>query len=127
MTFPDFWAEWPHKKNKFSAEKAFKKLKPGEREQATKYAAEWCKVWRKENPQASHIHASTYLNQKRFLDMDVDTSEPQPDTMAVCTMYADAILKGKSYMFKHINPQILSVILDHKLVTRDQCRKAGVL
>ena len=70
MNFEDFWAKWPDKKNKHSAEKAFKKLKPDERTKAVDRVGTWAVKWRKDNPDASHIHASTYLNQKRFLDSD---------------------------------------------------------
>jgi len=68
--FQSFWTHWPDKRNKDTARKAFAKLKPEDRQRATDRAASWCKKWRAENPQASHIHAATYLNQKRFLDED---------------------------------------------------------
>lgn len=72
-SFDEFWASWPLAKNgKDAAKRAWSKLSPDQRRLATERAAEWCDSWRETNPRLSHIHPSTYLNNKRWED------EPQP-------------------------------------------------
>mgnify|MGYP003441431306 len=70
--FSQFWAEWPSKVAKQAAEKAWKKLGAADRQDALDMIGPWFSWWRERNPTASPIHASTYLNQKRFKD---DTSQ----------------------------------------------------
>lgn len=70
MNFEKFWERWPDKTNKTGAFKAWRSLRPVERAKAVAYCEAWCADWRKNHKNASHIHAATYLSQKRFLDMD---------------------------------------------------------
>lgn len=72
--FPEFWAIWPNKVSKAAAQKAFKRLKPDKQRLAIDNAADWFSRWRLANPQASPIHATTYLNNSRWED------EPPPLT-----------------------------------------------
>jgi len=66
--FSDFWTIWPSKISKQSAQKAWRKLTPEDRGLAIKFAGAWFARWRMQNQQASAIHASTYLTQKRWMD-----------------------------------------------------------
>lgn len=66
--FSDFWSVWPSKVAKSAAEAAWKKLPDADRGAAIASADAWFRCWRSRNQQASPIHASTYLNQKRWQD-----------------------------------------------------------
>lgn len=120
MDFEMFWAVWPDRKNRASAAKAFIKLKPDEREKAINRAGEWCREWRKENPQASHIHASTYLNQKRFLDMDEKRQSVKVDEIGVMEMQAAWIRDGKDFLCRNLSPTRVAQIVQAGLVSREQ-------
>lgn len=66
--FPDFWSVWPNKVSKAAAQKSFKRLKPELQRAAIDNAADWFQRWQLRNPQASPIHATTYLNNRRWED-----------------------------------------------------------
>ena len=67
--FSEFWGFWPVKKNKASAEKAWKSLSDADRLEAKDAVAnDWFGKWRNEQPDANPIHASTFLNKKRWRD-----------------------------------------------------------
>ena len=124
--FQAFWTHWPDKRNKDTARKAFAKLKPEDRQKATDRAASWCKKWRAENPQASHIHAATYLNQKRFLDEDEKQTANVEDWERVIAFKAKWIVEGKSFLAQHIPRDQVETMLQSGLVTPEQVRGVGL-
>lgn len=124
--FDDFWAEWPDKKNKESARKAFMKLHPREREKAIERAATWAAQWRKDNPQASHIHASTYLNQKRFLDLDEIKEVQKVIHSDAMLMQARWIKEGKDFLARNISRDMLAAMVSQGIVTPDEVRRVGL-
>lgn len=126
-TFPDFWANWPHKRNRHSAEKAFAKLKPDDRQKAADRASVWCMDWRKENPQAAHIHASTYLNQRRFLDSDEVQQHSAESCDMAASLQARAIKAGLDYLCRNISPVRAGELIRSGLVTEMECRKVGLI
>lgn len=125
MTFDDFWADWPDKKNKASAAKAWAKLKPNERAKAATRAKDWCVQWRKDNPQAAHIHASTYINQKRFLDADEVSQANQAACDGVSKMQAQWIKDGKHFLFRSLSASRVAELVNGGFVTTEECRRAG--
>ena len=68
LGFSEFWACWPNKTAKASAEKAWRSLSQPDRICALENAAPWFNDWRKRHPDASPIHPATYLNKKRWTD-----------------------------------------------------------
>lgn len=79
--FDDFWAAWPLAKTaKAKAQAAFKKLKAEDRAKATEAVSSWAANWRRQHPTASDIHATTYLNQKRWED---ESTAPTPGLRVV--------------------------------------------
>ena len=66
--FSDFWSVWPNKVSKQNAEKAWRKLSNEERQVVIELVPSWFENWRQQNPQASPIHAATFLNGKRWKD-----------------------------------------------------------
>ena len=83
VRFCDFWAIWPNKVSKQSAEKAWKKLKPDERTAAAGSVEDWFSDWRRKYPQASPIHPATYLNGKRWTDETSHSQQsPTPERAA---------------------------------------------
>lgn len=126
MTFDDFWAVWPDKQAKATARKAFQKLKPNERALAIERTAEWCKDWRARNPQASHIHAATFLNQRRFMDMDEAKQETQKVSDELIQMQAKWIKDGKDFLCRSIPSARIRLMVEAGLVTPDECRRVGL-
>ena len=127
MTFNDFWTSWPDKRGKFAAEKAFNKLSAADKDSAATRSAEWAAQWRKDYPlPCAHIHAATYLNQRRFYDLDEVKAATSENSHAVLVMYADAIKSQKRFMLTHIKPEMVAAILANGLATESECRMAGV-
>lgn len=121
--FDAFWSAWPDRRNKETARKAFAKLRPADRQKATDHAAKWAAQWRKENPQASHIHAATYINQKRWTDLEEAAPPMGDDSLA---MQAQWIKDGKSFLARTIKPSAVAEMLARGMVTPEECARAGV-
>lgn len=66
--FEEFWAAWPNKVSKQAAEDAWRKLSEKDRADAFLSVPTWFPAWREQHPQASPLHAATYLNKRRWLD-----------------------------------------------------------
>lgn len=67
--FSAFWNEWPFKKAKAAAEKAWAKMNDADRDAAlASVRGGWCDQWRAGNPQANPIHPASFLNGKRWTD-----------------------------------------------------------
>jgi hypothetical protein len=66
--FDEFWAAWPNKVSKQAAEDAWRKLSENDRADAFLSVPTWFPAWREQHPQASPLHAATYLNKRRWLD-----------------------------------------------------------
>jgi uncharacterized protein YdaU (DUF1376 family) len=67
--FDEFWKIWPDKTGKENARKAWKKLTMGNRRQAFSAIRDgWFYRWQQSKPDANPIHASTFLNSKRWTD-----------------------------------------------------------
>lgn len=74
--FENFWNVWPNKVAKDRARKAWKAMRPPEREAAAANAAAWFDGWRAQHPDASPIHPATYLNGRRWADA---ATQPKPE------------------------------------------------
>jgi len=67
--FDDFWEIWPSKINKDAARRAWKKLSLESRRLAYRAVRDgWFERWRQGSPDANPIHASSFLNGKRWED-----------------------------------------------------------
>jgi uncharacterized protein YdaU (DUF1376 family) len=69
--FEKFWEIWPSKKNKQNARKSWRKLTIDDKRAA--YAAVragWFDQWQAASPDANPIHASTFLNSRRWEDQE---------------------------------------------------------
>lgn len=76
-TFADFWAKVPHKINKASAEKAWRKMGKAHQQDAARYVVAFYEWFAKTYSGASPLHPATYLNNRRWQDEGVvknDTS-----------------------------------------------------
>lgn len=121
--FDAFWTVWPDKRGKEPAQKAWKRLTPPERQVAVDRCEAWCRDWRKRNPEASHIMAATYLNQRRFLDMP-ETAKPA--TIEALDMQAGWIRERKAYLCKGIRHEAVRQMIERGLVTAEDCRAVGL-
>lgn len=72
--FDEFWGVWPHKKSKADAQKAWAKLTPEEREAVISKTQAWCRQWRNEYPNASHILPASFLRGRRWEDEASETT-----------------------------------------------------
>jgi hypothetical protein len=122
-TFEEFWRRWPDKRAKHVAQKAWARLAPAERKVAADRCASWCRDWRKHNKEASHILASTYLNQRRFLD---GASAEPADAADALAVKAKWIAERKAYLARSIPPAQVREMVTRGLVTPQQCREAGL-
>ena len=76
LGFSDFWALWPSKKSKEPALKAWRKMNVEDRRSAFSAIRDgWFERWRQSQPDANPIHASTFLNGKRWQDEFTDTPQ----------------------------------------------------
>lgn len=67
--FDDFWGFWPSKIGKDDARKAWRKLSIDLRREAfVAVRAGWFDRWQNAHPDANPIHASTFMNKKRWQD-----------------------------------------------------------
>ena len=67
--FADFWNIWPSKKNKEAARKAWRKISLEDKRAAFAAIRDgWFERWRQTSPDASPIHAATFLNARRWED-----------------------------------------------------------
>lgn len=67
--FDSFWEIWPSKKNKDAAKKAWRRLSIDDKRAAfLAIRAGWFDRWQAESPDANPIHASTFLNRRRWED-----------------------------------------------------------
>jgi hypothetical protein len=121
-SFAAFWEAWPHKRNKATAEKAWKKLNPAARARAIERCADWCAMWRKENPQASHIHAATYLNQRRFDDLDEAAERVERSRAEVAAFWAEKIRAGRFVPASALTSEIKAEMVARNLVSADELR-----
>ena len=73
--FDDFWKIWPSKKCKDAARKAWRKMPIESKRLAFSAVRDgWFERWQSESPQANPIHASSFLNGKRWED---EPQQPQ--------------------------------------------------
>lgn len=69
LRFDDFWNGWPMAKvGKQKAKSAFQRLSAANQRLAVEKVGIWSAAWRRQNPTASDIHPTTYLNGKRWED-----------------------------------------------------------
>ena len=74
-SFDAFWHDCPHKIGKEPARKAWQKLSAGNQEAAHKAVKRFYEWFSKTYPTASPLHPSTYLNNKRWLDLEPEKSD----------------------------------------------------
>lgn len=80
VPFSDFWILWPVKTNKDAAQKAWQKLSPNNQNAAINSLPGWFDRWRARYPDANAIHASTFLNKKRWEDEAPASSQHDPNS-----------------------------------------------
>lgn len=67
--FDEFWNLWPDKKKKDTAQQRWSRISEKEKKSAlASMKAGWFEKWRADHKDASPIHASTFLSQKRWQD-----------------------------------------------------------
>jgi len=69
-SFDAFWRDCPHKIGKVQAQKAWAKLTTANQDAAQGAVRRFYAWFRDKYPTASPLHPSTYLNNKRWLDLE---------------------------------------------------------
>jgi hypothetical protein len=124
VSFAEFWDRWPEKKAKVSAEKAWARLPAEDRRVASARCADWFRAWRRGNPQASPIHAATFLNQRRWQDMDETSSTQNPN--AVAEFWAKHLNDPAARVPQTaISPSLARLMLELRLVTPETLKRRG--
>lgn len=122
-----FWEAVPKKIGKHAARKAFEKLSVGNQVAAAKSVKPFYEWWRKENPNATWLHPSTYLNQRRWEDEEwQESSRPKNDPNAALDMYEKWIKDGSHLCKQHISNSVVTELLRQGRVTEDQIRGVGL-
>ena len=126
--FDSFWSSIPPgaKSGKHTAERAFSKLRPAVRDAALRHAASYYAWWRAQNPQASWLHPSTYLNQRRWEDEAYAPPASAKPAVDRAAFWAEAITAGKFVSPSCVSPALCDEMLGRKLVTREQLRERGL-
>lgn len=124
--FEEFWVKAGKRGNKKAAHKAFQKLSRADRQAATKAVEGYYKWWRKEYPQASWLHVSTYLNGAHWEDDWKATAAPREVSKEDAMQRdADNIKSGKPYLCTSISHSKCMALLEAGLVTKEELRKVG--
>jgi len=123
VLFADFWQVWPSKEGKAAAEKAWKKLSPDDRATALARVGPWFSAWRAKHPDASPIHASTFLNQRRW----EDEGAPAIRSGDKYEIAASSIKTGKPFLCKNISAAFARELIGRGFVSDSECRKVGVI
>lgn len=124
LAFGEFWQKWPNKVAKSQAEKAWKKIKPADREIVVARCEAWFTAWRKTHPDATAIYASTFLNQKRWQDMD--DAAPVQNPNAAAEFWAKQINNPASFVPPSaITPTLAARMIETGLVTPETLKRRG--
>jgi uncharacterized protein YdaU (DUF1376 family) len=123
-SFDDFWQRWPNKAAKSQAEKAWNKVKPADREIVVARCVDWFTAWRKAHPEATAIYAATFLNQRRWQDMDETASTQNPN--AVAEFWAKHLNDPAARVPQTaISPSLARLMLELRLVTPETLKRRG--
>jgi hypothetical protein len=69
MEFNLFWAQYPRKVGKLTAQRSWQKMPDDHKQKALEAIVEHCKYWTAKGTELDYIpHASTWLNNQRFFD-----------------------------------------------------------
>jgi hypothetical protein len=124
-TFPAFWADVPVKIGKAAAEKAWRKLSPADRTEAHSRVKAFYASWRKQHPDASPLHPSTYLNGRRW--EDEGEVVPAVATAADRRQVAiNNIKSGKRYLCGNITDAQARTLVAAGEVTVEECAEVGL-
>lgn len=125
--FADLWELLPTgaKSGKREAQKAFAKLRPGDQRLASQHVAAYYDWWRKANAQASWLHPSTYINQRRWED---EAWQPSAPCRGVdkAAFWAESITANKYVSPATCSPQLCREMVDRGLVTERQVLERGL-
>lgn len=124
-----FWDSVPKKIGKHAARSAFNKLKPWDRRPAVDSVKPFYEWWRKENPQATWLHPSTYLNQRRWEDEEWQEAAAKQKAAQEHDPLEAAernIKSGKPYLCRSIGTAVINQLLSTNRVTQEQLRKVGL-
>ena len=121
--FAAFWKQWPNKKGKSDAEKAWKQLKPNQKSHAISTCSKWFAEWRKEYKDASPILPASFL--RRHVSDDVDAA--QRTDLDWAEYWGSKIRNGFPVSPTAIRPSIATEMLARELVTKTQLREIGIV
>lgn len=124
--FSDFWTSWPDKKNKEKARSAFKRLSQKNQDAAVEaIRGGWFARWQAKHPDANPIHASTFLNGKRWED-ETPQAVPQASEDEKLDYYAGKINGDGYFAASAIKPDTARDLIRTGRVTPERMRERGI-
>lgn len=128
-TFDDFWGKTPKTGSKHQSRRKFQSLSPANRTAATEAVQGYYAWWGKANPQASTLHVSTYLNQRRWEDDDWQQGKTTQALTKEQRMQVDVdrIKSGRSFLCKAITATQARYLMNAGLVTKSELDAAQVI
>lgn len=127
FSFDEFWSKTSKTGSKHQARKKFQSFSAQLRKQATESVEAYYRWWTKANPEASTLHVSTYLNQRRWEDDDWQAkAEAKEPSKADQIQTAVANIKsGKPYLCTSINFSQAHWLVKNGMVTEEEVRKVN--
>ena len=124
--FADFWQCIPTgaKSGKVAAEHAWRKLSPALRVSASERVRGYYEWWRKTNKDASWLHPSTYLTQRRWED-EAWQPEVTPDVDRAA-FWAESIKSARYVSPSTCPPALCREMIERGLVTARQVTERGL-
>lgn len=125
--FAAFWGQIPTgaKNGKVMAEKSFRRLSPSARQAAQDNVEAYYDWWRKTNKDASWLHPTTYLNQRRWEDEAWRPATPS-SAVDVVAFWADSINAGRYVSPSTCGPELCRAMVARGLVTDRQILERGL-
>jgi hypothetical protein len=122
--FSDFWRDVPNKVGRDAAQKAWHKLGAADRTAAHSAVKSYFAWFARTYSQASPMHPSTYLNQRRWMDEGWrGQTRQEVDPLSTA---AAAIRSGKRYMCTNIPGTVARALVSRGVVSEAQCRDVGI-
>lgn len=119
-TFDEFWGQTPKAGSKHQAKKKFQSFSADARTAATESVQSYYAWWTKANPQASTLHVSTYLNQRRWEDDDWRPAEGSSQQSTDVLTYWAKEINGTGKMWSKPGDEIIQQLLASKMVTKQR-------
>jgi hypothetical protein len=124
VSFNSFWKLWPNKVKKPAARVSWNRLSAEDQRKILSLPRAGFDAWQKSQPNASPIHASSFLNQRRWEDEGLtSTTSANIDRAAAL---AETIKGGGYVAASYVSPDLAREVLGRKLATETELKERGI-